>query len=198
MGSLQQVGSSRTRSVADTIIDLGDFNVVTSPFGVGVDFTCSYGSTVSITSGDFTVQDVSVTGTQTGSGNLATGWTLNAGFGDTIVLGGMINVIAIWSMSISGIEPYLKSCTINHGSKSVAVMKEGCHSTVLGVEASPTTNANSVAFSYRTFMIEDEAENTQSVTCDVQLCATGSNCVRDSSENACPNSGADKNYGYTS
>jgi len=175
---MQQVGNSRTRSVADTIIDLGGgLNVVTSPFGVGVDFTCSYDTTVTLTSEEFDVQDVSVEGTHTSSGTLDGGFTLTAGTGEAIVLGEIINVAAAWSLAIDNIEPYFKSCIVTHGDKTVSVIKDGCHATVLGATA-PASTETSVAFDFRTFVIEGETATGQTVACDVQLCAAETNCAK--------------------
>ena len=182
--TIEAKGDSRTRSVDNNVIDLGNgLNIITSPFGVGVDFTCNYDSIVQVASAAMTVQDVSITGTHSASGELNLGFTMTAGDGSAIILGNDLVVTTLWSLDISDVSPHYENCEVTQGSVAVAIVKDGCMATTLGAE--PVANAlgvtNSVVMKYKTFTIEGEEATTQEVTCDIKLCAGTTNCAKDKS-----------------
>ena len=175
------MGDSRTRSVDNNIIDLGNgLMIITSPFGVGVDFTCDYDSKVAVSSSPFTVQDVSISGAHSASGTLDLGFTMLAGDGSAIILGDDIVVKTSWALDLSDISPHYENCEVTQGTKYVSIVKDGCMASTLG--AASVANAagvtDSVSMKYKTFTIEDEVATTQEVTCDVKLCAGTTNCAK--------------------
>ena len=74
--------STRTRTdTADNRIELDGTNlvIITTPFGVGVDFSCSYSTTFAVSSETYDVQDISISGTITGTGDLTNTMKMVAG-----------------------------------------------------------------------------------------------------------------------
>ena len=191
---IEAKGDARTRSVDNNVIDLGNgLNIVTSPFGVGVGFTCIYDSSVEVSSDAITVQDVSISGTHSAAGNLQLGFTMTAGDGSAILLGNDLVVTTTWSLDISGISPHYEKCEVTQGTATISIVKDGCMATTLGAKAvaneSEVTNA--VIMEFKTFLVEGEVTTTQLVTCDVKLCSGTANCAKDLS---CKKS--DDPYGY--
>ena len=177
---IEVTGDARTRSVDNNEIDLGGgLKVITSPFGVGVDFTCDYMTSVELTSSPFAVQDVSISGTHSSSGTLDGGFTLTAGDESTIILGDDITLKTAWSLNLSDVSPHYESCSVTHGAKTVAVVKDGCMAATLGAElvANDSGVTNEVSMKYKTFSVEDETATTQTVTCNVKLCTGAANCA---------------------
>ena len=178
----------------NNVIELGNgVKIVTSPFGVGVDFTCIYDSSVEVSSDAITVQDVSISGTHSASGNLQLGFTMTAGDGSAIVLGNDLVVSTTWSLDIPGISPHYQKCEVTQGAATVLIIKDGCMATTLGAEAvaKDAGVTNAVGMKYQTFLIEGEVSTSQLVTCDVKLCSGTANCAKDSS---CKKN--DDPYGY--
>ena len=176
-----------------TKIDLGnDLVLNTSPLGVGVSFECAYDATISISSADFDVNDVTVSGTTTGSGNLQGGFSLSVGDDSPVILGHKITATATWSVSLSNIKPHFKTCTLKHGSKSVVMIKQGCTSNAMSVTGL-TSTSNTVSYTWPTFTIDKVTDTTQTLDCEIQLCEGTDNCSRDSE---CPNTENDEPYIY--
>jgi len=198
-------GKSRGRSdVEDKIIDLGDVQVNTAPFGIGVSFECTYGMTVDLTSNEYSVQEVTVSGTKTGDGSLQDGFTmtLNDDSGDALVLGSRLNVEVNWSLTLSDIDYYFQGCSVRHASNTdevptkVAVVKSGCYSEALHATRDTCSDDNGICMSFQTFTIEAEAGTDQIIGCTVQLCnsATADGCDGKTAP-TCP--AADTAYVYT-
>ena len=179
---VEVAGGSRARSdTENNKLDLeSGVKVITSPFGVGVDFQCVYDTTVSLSSDPFTVEDVTVTGTHTASGFLNTGFVMVAGDDSPIVLGDEITLTTTWQLDIAGVQPHYLNCAVTQGAKDVQLIVDGCMSNTLGVETVANANGetNLVSMKYKTFKIEDETATTQTVTCDVMLCQGTDNCAR--------------------
>jgi len=188
--SIQQKGGS---DVTNNVIDLGAMKVLTSP-DVSVGFTCTYATTVTLTSDDFTLIDVTVSGSQVGFGDLDNAFTLTAGeVGDKIVLGNDITVKAEWPLSLSGIYPHFLSCDVSTaGNQVISIIKAGCISKTLKVKT-PIGDKNYVQFNYRTFAVENQESATQSIHCEVKICPGTTNCAKDVS---CPSSGTDLLYDF--
>ena len=176
-------GSSRARSyTANHKIDLGNgVKVITSPFGVGVDFQCVYDTAITVSSDAFMVQDISITGTHTSAGTLDTGFNMVVGDGSPIVLGDDLTVTTTWQLELAGVQPHYKNCAVLQGAEAeVQLMKDGCMSETLGVELVANANGitNSVSMKYKTFLIKDEPTTTQTLLCNVMLCKGTVNCAR--------------------
>lgn len=175
-------GGSRTRSdTEDNTIDLENgVKIITTPFGVGVDFQCNYKTSVELSSEAFTVQDVSMSGTHTAIGSLDTGFNMVAGDGSTIVLGNEITVTTTWELNIAGVQPHYRNCAVIHGEEEVQIIKDGCMSETLGVEtvANVAGVTNAVSMKLKTFMMENASAATQTVACTVMICQGTGNCAR--------------------
>ena len=175
MTKIEVTGDERTRTLSDNVIDLDGVKLITSPLGVGVDFTCNYDTAVNVQSGAFTVEDVSIFGTQSSIGSLDDGFTFTAGDGTPLVLGNDITIKTTWSVVLSDVSPHYESCSVIHGDQEVPIVKDGCMASTLGGELVANTAGvtNEVSMKYKTFNVENETAATQSVTCNVKLCASG-------------------------
>lgn len=147
---------------------------------MGVDFQCDYDTSVEVISSEFTVEDVSISGTHTAAGNLKSGFTMVAGDNSPIVLGNDVTVTTTWALTIAGVTPHYKNCAVTHGAQDVDITKDGCMSGTLGASIVPQTGGltNAVSMKYKTFTIEGETATSQTVSCDVQLCQGTENCAR--------------------
>ena len=76
---MAQEGSKRTRSfVPPNSVSVGDVSVFTGPIGIGVTYICTYSCLITAISNAYEVTEVTITGTtQTGSGNLASGFSMS-------------------------------------------------------------------------------------------------------------------------
>lgn len=173
------VGNKRGRSdVEDKTIDLGDVVVNTAPFGIGVSFECTYGMTVDLTSNQFSVQEVTVSGTKAGDGSLEDGFamTLNDDSTDALVLGSRLNVEVDWSLMLSDIDYYFQGCSVRHAANTddnptkVAVVKSGCYSEALHATRDTCSDGDGICMSFQTFTIEAESGTNQIIGCTIQLC----------------------------
>ena len=196
MTKIEVTGDERTRTVSNNVIDLDGVKLITSPLGVGVDFTCDYDTAVNVQSGAFTVEDVSISGTQSSIGSLDDGFTFTAGDGTPLVLGNDITIKTTWSVVLSDVSPHYERCSVKHGDQEVPIVKDGCMASTLGAElvANASGVRNEVSMKYKTFTIENETAATQSITCNVKLCASG-NCAKNPA-GTCPTASADTPYGY--
>lgn len=188
--SLEGGQSSRTRTdTADKEITLDSstgLKIITTPFGVGVDFTCSYDSAFDVSSTAFTVQDISITGAFSGNGDLTDSMSMVAGTGSDIVLGNDVKVATTWSLAVGNTSFYYKGCTVAQGTKTVKLIDTGCRSSTLNVEHVSNTDAQKIEMKYKSFMIDGETGSEQTVTCKIQICSGTSNCVRNGVTESCP------------
>lgn len=164
----------------------------TSPFGVGVDFTCEYDTSVEVASTSFNVEDVSIDGTHSSSGTLDSGFTLSVGDGNTIILGDDITFKTTWSLTFADVSPHYESCLLTQGTQTVPLVKDGCMASALGVEK-VSASSNEVAIKYKTFIIENETAATQTILCNLKLCSLLLNCAK---ANTCPADGTDIFYRF--
>jgi hypothetical protein len=194
--SIEQLGNDRTRSITtkNKQIKLGDaLTINTSPFGVDVDFVCTYKTTVTVASDDFTVQDVTIAGSTSSTGTLDQGFTLTVGDGTKIILGQMVTATAKWEVTLSDIAPHFRLCILHHGGKEVVIIKDGCISATLGM-TDLTPASDSVSVSFRTFTIDSAQPTTaQRLQCHIRLCPDGTNCAK---AHVCPKDDDDHHYGY--
>ena len=184
--------SNRARTdTVDTEIELVEdlLMIITTPFGVGVDFTCSYDSAFAVSSNDFTVQDISITGSHSSTGDLTNSMTMVAGDPDTAtVLGNDVNVATTWALALTDVSFHYKGCTVAQGTKTVTLIDTGCRSGTLWVEHVQNNDPQKIEMKYKSFMIDGESATEQSVTCDIQICSGTSSCVRNGVISpSCPN-----------
>lgn len=190
---IELIGSARTRSVEHNIVPVNGKQLVTSPAGVAVAFQCSYDVRLSLTSEEFDVQDVSVTGVQTAVGNLESGFKLTAGqSGIGNVLGSDIIINTEWESPLTNISPHYESCEVVQGTTTVSVLKSGCLAEVVNA-GNLVGNFEMVQFSYTTFLVHGESVLKQVIKCNVKLCTGNNNCATSAN---CPADSVDADYGY--
>lgn len=195
-----QSNRARTDTV-DTEIELDTgLKIITTPFGVGVDFSCKYDSAFSVSSADFTVEDISITGEISSNGDLTNSMTMVAGDPDTAtVLGNDVKVSTTWALALTDVSFHYKACAVTQGTKTVELIKDGCRSSILGVEHVGRLFANKIEMKYKSFMIDGETATQQSVTCDIQICdglqAATTHCESVSQPPAC-NTLLPETYGF--
>jgi len=180
-------GTARARSDFDLVtarqIDLGSKTLVTTPFGIGVMYTCSYPLSVDIQSSNFTAQVVSQQGQKDGMGSLAGGFEMqlnDLGPNDPFefILGAILKIGVSWSMpadtasKLDSLSFWLDSCYVSHGSKDIYVVKNGCFANALEVTDLEGDTSRSAAFNYKLFKGVGENSATQSITCCAKVCDT--------------------------
>ena len=189
---------TRTDDVQDNVIELGSLSVVTTPFGAAVVFTCTYSTQIDVASEDFTVTGASVFDSFTGVGSLAAGFTmiLNNDESPVLMLGAQMPVAITWSVTaVSMLQFYLNTCTVSHGTATIAVVKEGCYAEKLGVAAIKTDSLAEQGFSYQIFKGVGQTEATQRIKCSINICEVGQ-CNNPTANDQCPATGDDAFYLY--
>ena len=171
-------------------IDLGGLTVSTGSSNNYISFQCVYPVSVTATSDKFSVNSAAASGAQTGSGNLADGFSLIIGDGSNteIVLGQMLDVTVSWDVILSEVNFYLLNCYLEQGTSTVNVIKEGCLSEALQVSYTSQLQ-NRQSFQMAIFSIEGEESNEQFIVCKVRLCME--TCDKPTSDDQCPD---DPNY----
>lgn len=181
--------STRTRTdTADNRVELDGTNlaIITTPLGVGVSFSCSYPTTFEVSSETFEVQDISISGATTGTGDLTSTMTMVAGDSATpTVLGDDVNVATTWSLAIVGASHHYKKCTVTQGTTAVDVLKDACVSNTLGASLVSNMDSAKIEMKFKSFVIKGESATTQTVSCDIQICAGDDSCVRDDAVTTC-------------
>ena len=100
--------------------------IVTTPFGIGITFECGYPMGITLESDPYTVTDVDISGTQSGTGSLDGGFELTVGGGEEhkVMLGGVLEVTATWSITtLTDVSFYFDRCGVVHGSQNVNVIQ---------------------------------------------------------------------------
>lgn len=163
---------TRTDDVEDNIISLGSQSVVTTPFGAGVTFSCSYPLAVDVESQAYTVQGASVVDTFFGTGSLSAGFamSLNNGEGTAFMLGNNLAVAISWSVTaVQELTFYIDQCTVEHGTTIIPIVKGGCFAKTLNV----VEDANLQGFNYPIFKGVGETAPEQTIKCTVNVCKMG-------------------------
>ena len=80
-------------------INLGDVSVSLSKAEIELEFVCLYNIDVTIASNEYTIEDAVISGTTTGTGSLAAGFSLTITSDSNFALGTMLNVAASWELS---------------------------------------------------------------------------------------------------
>jgi len=190
-------GDKRKRSMLESghkRIDLGAIDVMTTPFGVGVLYECTYPMYINVSSSAFQIHHVSHFGANIGFGDLAGAFEMTlAGEGAMAaraVMGTLMFVTVEWIIkSFTELTFYYDKCTVTHGTLQVDVIKDGCYSKV--TETRPISQKSSVnTFSYRVFKGFGQDDTQQRVACTLILCRKD-NCENPKSNAQCPNSSAD-------
>ena len=105
------------------LVDLGSVNINTDYSSASVEYKCTYETDITVTSAEFTVQDVTILGTETGTGTLDAGFSLAVGDGTATILGGLVDVKAEWEVTLSGFSFHFAECNVKHGTHKVPVIK---------------------------------------------------------------------------
>lgn len=186
---------TRTDDVEDNIISLGSQSVVTTPFGAGVTFSCSYPLAIDVESQAYTVQGASVVDTFFGTGSLSAGFamSLNNGEGTEFMLGNNLAVAISWSVTaVQALTFYIDQCTVEHGTTIIPIVKSGCYSGALNV----VEDDNLQGFNFPIFKGNGETDPAQTIRCTINLCESG-NCAYPQYTADCPATGDDVYYKYT-
>lgn len=196
---LGQNGNVRTRSgsVQNTRLELGDMTIVTTPFGIGITFECGYPMGITLESDPYTVTDVDISGTQSGTGSLDGGFELTVGGGEEhkVMLGGVLEVTATWSITtLTDVSFYFDRCGVVHGSQNVNVIQDSCFSVALKTGATSSSNTE-VSFKFKTFGIDGEDDVKQTIVCDIKLC-TADVCDKATLDNQCPTGASEDFFQY--
>lgn len=170
---LAKTGDQRARSGAGidaNTIDLGgDNDVYTTPFGVGILFSCEYERSVQISS-NFDVNTITAFGTKesSGTGNLAGGFSMDLSGAENdgrFIMGSEMNVAVNWAVSLPDVSYAITDCAVTHGDVNVAIVDGGCYAATVNAAQ---TSANS--FIWTVFKGVDQDGVSQSIDCTIQLC----------------------------
>jgi len=194
-------GSNRARSdlsVDGREIDLGAKTLFTSPFGIGVEFVCKYPTTVSVSSEDYSVVAVDLTYEREGVGSFANAFSIVIGDGSVnqFILGEILDVAVEWSqVGLSDLAMSVTGCSIAHGDKNIAIVKNGCYAEVLEVVSTGITDRKS-DFSYKLFKGVGVNSVDQTLTCEAEIFKASVKDPRPSSDADCPVQGNDFFFNY--
>jgi len=168
---LAKTGEQRARSsVGHNVIDLGGANdVYTTPFGVGIMFSCEYSRSVTISS-DFDVNTVTSFGTKesSGIGNLAGGFSMDLSGAENdgrFIMGSEMHVGINWAVTLPDVSYSITDCTVTHGDISVDIVDGGCYAQTVNAAS---TGSNS--FIWTVFKGVDQDGVQQSISCTIELC----------------------------
>ena len=185
---------TRQDDIQDYLINLGSKSVVTTPFGAGIVFQCTYPLSVDISSENYAVVGASVVDTYSATGSLAAGFDmiLNNGEDPSFLLGSIVQLGITWTVSsLPLLTYYLDHCSVTHGATEIDIVKGGCYASGLKVE--PETSMQE--FSYKVFKAVGETSDEQMIKCTVIICEK-TQCQFPTLAQ-CPASGDDVLYGYT-
>lgn len=186
-----QKGEVRARTDVDSKkIDLGNGIIVeTTPFGVGVQFKCTYAMTATVTSDPFSVQTVNISGSKASKGDLSDGFSMALGGGveSALVLGTRQEVTTSWKVTtLSKISFHFDECKIIQDTSEVSVIKNKCYSEALKVTKNEGSGTEQ-SFSYQTFMVNGASGHEQKVSCILTLCMDA--CQMPETDDVCPGRG---------
>jgi len=174
-------------------INLGDVTVRLGDAGFVMELVCLYDMDLTIASKEYTIENAAITGTTTGSGSLAAGFSLALTSDSNFALGTMLNVAASWELSFPDIAFSFRECNVEQDGKSVTIIKDFCLAEVFDVGGMTTSDSN-ILFSYRLFSIDETSSGQQVVFCKLNICYE--NCPTATDEE-CPKDGNDQLYGFT-
>ena len=184
-------------NIEDHLIKLGAKTVVTTPFGAGVIFECTYPLTVDISNedGQYTVHGASVIDVYTAYGSLSSGFEMELNNGDdpTFILGSILPVQITWTINamFQTLTFYLDHCTVTHGSTTIQIVQGGCYAAELDV----VKEASLQGFTYKVFKGVGETTSNQEIECSVNICERN-NCGMPTSNSQCPTLGDNAFYRY--
>ena len=97
MLSVSQEGRNRKdNAYPHALVEVGNLAVITSSFGIGIDFECTYPTTIQMDAKK-ELHELIVTGLNEGSGKLDAGFNLDIDK-DVVYLGGRISAEVTWSL----------------------------------------------------------------------------------------------------
>merc|ERR1712176_596395 len=108
---------------------------------------------LSVSSEDYSVVAVDLTYEREGVGSFANAFSIQIGDGSVnqFILGEILDVAVEWSqVGLSDLAMSVTGCSIAHGDKNIAIVKNGCYAEVLEVVSTGITDRKS-DFSYKLF-----------------------------------------------
>jgi len=174
-------------------INLGDVSVSLSKAEIELEFVCLYDMDVTISSNEYTIENAAISGTTSGGGSLAAGFSLTIASDTRFALGTMLDVAASWELSFPDVSFSFEQCNIEQDGKSVTIIKEFCLAEVFDVGGMSKSESD-ISFGYKLFSIDETISGEQIVVCKLNICSD--NCPKPTDEE-CPKSGNDKVYSFT-
>jgi len=174
-------------------INLGDVTVSLPGAGIEIELVCLYDMDLTIASKEYTIEDAAISGTTTGSGSLAAGFSIAITSDSNFALGTMLNVAASWELSFLDVSFSFEECNVEQDGKSVTIIKDFCLAVVFDV-GGMSKSENDISFGYRLFSIGETSSAEQIVVCKLNICSE--NCPMRTDE-TCPKGGHDALYKFT-
>ena len=174
-------------------INLGDVTVNLGESSLELEFVCLYDMDVTIASKEYTIEDAAISGTTTGSGSLAAGFSLTLTSDSNFALGTMMDVAASWELSFPDLSISFEECNAQQDGKSVTIIKDFCLAEVFDAGGMSKSNSD-ISFGYRLFSIDETSSLEQIVVCELNICSD--NCPKPTDEE-CPKDGNDGLYNFT-
>lgn len=139
--------------------------------GADLTFICNYGLDINVTSTNYTIQDVQISGTQSATGLLDEGFSLALG-ASNVILGEIQNVTISWEIQgLNDIRFYIQRCEVAHDTTNVSLFKDGCMASVFVEDGSYSANTTEISYSYRTFKVKGaDALSNQLIKCYLKIC----------------------------
>lgn len=166
---------------------------ITPSTGSDISFQCDYSTKIDVSSDNYTVEDVSIVGTEVATGKLDSGFTMNLG-SEKINLGSDQTINISWAIkSLTNVKFYLESCHVVQDEVEIDIIKSACLSSVFIKENSFKASPVEIEFSYKTFKITGKTSNKQKMRCHITVCKSDYNGLPTSDEQC----EADSPFRYT-
>jgi len=161
--------------------------------GSDISFQCDYSTKIDVSSGNYTVEDVSIKGTEISTGKLDAGFEMNLG-SEKINLGSDQTVIITWAIkTLTNIKFFLESCHVVQDEVEIDIIKNACLSSIFIKDDSFKASTTEIEFAYRTFKITGKTSNRQKMRCHITICKSDYNDIP-TSDQQCD---SDSPYKYT-
>merc|ERR1712050_239763 len=161
--------------------------------GSDISFQCDYSTKIDVSSSNYTVDDVKISGTEISTGKLDDGFVMDLG-SEKITLGMIQKVTITWAIkTLTDLKFYISSCHVVQDETEIDLIKDACLSSVFITEDSFKANSTEVEFSYRTFKIRGKTSNKQRLRCHITICMANYDGLPTSDEQC----DADSPYRYT-
>merc|ERR1711979_34442 len=161
--------------------------------GSDISFQCDYSTKIDVSSGNYTVEHVSIKGTEISTGKLDAGFEMNLG-SEKINLGSDQTVIITWAIkTLTNIKFFLESCHVVQDEVEIDIIKNACLSSIFIKDDSFKASTTEIEFAYRTFKITGKTSNRQKMRCHITICKSDYNDIP-TSDQQCD---SDSPYKYT-